>query len=634
MGHSISSFFHIFSHQKSSISFTSYPVHRTIRESCFMKEDVHTKGVSIMSKRQFRLLLVTALGILLTVSGLALAQNSEMAPLNPEFLEYREQLNSAENATTPFYGYIPPTVDLSHLQGPIFEGLHIAAYPSTYDLRNVSGVSYVTSVRNQDPFGTCWAFGTMGSLESTTLRNKQGVSAAAEPDYSEWHLAYFVYTDQTSLLLSFTPDTVAPGDNPTFDPGGNVFQSTAMLSRWTGAVNETDCPYWNTDKNPPASELPTGSESNARVVTSVLFLGSSSTTSFTQDDIKYALTNYGACAIRYCVAGNGMSSTASDAYWNHTTYSYYMDSAASSGGHIVTIVGWDDTYAAANFSTAPPGPGAWIVKNSWGTSWGDSGYFYLSYYDANIGYPAVFLGNDTTTFNYVYQYDFLGWVSNRGYGSTSAYFANVFTVGDNFSASEAPGSAAAGEALKAVSFYASTSNASYEIRVYTGVTGNPTSGTLVFGPQAGVLTAPGYYTIPLTTEIPLTAGDKFAVSVKLTTPGYNFPIPVENLETGYTDNARAHAGEGYISSNGAAWTDLTTIAGQEDSSVALKAFSVNYTGPTITPTGTPTTTPTGSPTAIPTVAPTGSGSGGGGGCSLGFVPLGLLFLLPLLVLKK
>ncbi len=582
------------------------------------------KGVSIMSKRQFRLLLVTALGILLTVSGLALAQNSEMAPLNPEFLEYRERLNSAEKGETPFYGYIPPTVDLSHLQGPIFEGLHTAAYPSTYDLRNVSGVSYVTSVRNQNPFGTCWAFGTMGSLESTTLRNKQGVSAAAEPDYSEWHLAYFAYTDQNSTLLSFTRDTVAPGSNVIFDQGGNTIKSTAILARWTGAVNETDCPYWNTDSNPPASELPTGNEPNARIVTSALFLGSS----YNESDIKYALTNYGAVTIIYYH---------DNPYWNAANNSYYMNvvAGAGDGWHLVTIVGWNDDYAAADFNTAPSGNGAWIVKNSWGTSWGDNGYFYLSYYDANIDNPTVFLGNDTTTtFNYVYQYDFLGWVSNRGYGSTSAYFANVFTVGDNFSVSEAPGSAAAGEALKAVSFYASTSNASYEIRVYTGVTGNPTSGTLVFGPQAGVLTAPGYQTIPLTTEIPLTAGDKFAVSVKLTTPGYNFPIPVENLETGYSDNARAHAGEGYISSNGAAWTDLTTIAGQEDSSVALKAFSVNYTGPTITPTGTPTTTPTGSPTAIPTVAPTGSGSGGGGGCSLGFVPLGLLFLLPLLVLKK
>ena len=60
--------------------------------------------------------------------------------------------------------------------------------------------------------------------------------------------------------------------------------------------------------------------------------------------------------------------------------------------HIVTIVGWDDTFPAANFlkDHQPPGPGAWIVKNSWDTDWGNDGYFYLSYYDMSLCYPQTF----------------------------------------------------------------------------------------------------------------------------------------------------------------------------------------------------------------------------------------------------
>lgn len=60
--------------------------------------------------------------------------------------------------------------------------------------------------------------------------------------------------------------------------------------------------------------------------------------------------------------------------------------------HVVTIVGWDDTFPAANFleDHQPPGPGAWIVKNSWSTDWGDDGYFYLSYYDMSLCYPQTF----------------------------------------------------------------------------------------------------------------------------------------------------------------------------------------------------------------------------------------------------
>ena len=48
------------------------------------------------------------------------------------------------------------------------------------------------------------------------------------------------------------------------------------------------------------------------------------------------------------------------------TASYYYN-GSSSTNHDVLIVGWDDNYAAANFATAPPGNGAFIVKNSWGT---------------------------------------------------------------------------------------------------------------------------------------------------------------------------------------------------------------------------------------------------------------------------
>ena len=92
----------------------------------------------------------------------------------------------------------------------------------------------------------------------------------------------------------------------------------------------------------------------------------------------------------------------------------------TSTNHEVTIVGWDDNYAATNFhgaAGAPPGNGAFIVKNSWGTSFGDRGYFYLSYYDTSIQDVTAFTAEPTSNYAAEYQYDPLGWVDNMGYGS-------------------------------------------------------------------------------------------------------------------------------------------------------------------------------------------------------------------------
>ena len=124
-----------------------------------------------------------------------------------------------------------------------------------------------------------------------------------------------------------------------------------------------------------------------------------------------------------------------ETYMNTDTWSHYTFNDEEST-HCVCIVGWDDTYSRKNFNRAhrPPGDGAWIVKNSWGseteyettdngekigcTEWGvvnddgkHTGYFYISYYDKTLEMPETFTfstniysaGGDMYTFAHDYM---------------------------------------------------------------------------------------------------------------------------------------------------------------------------------------------------------------------------------------
>ena len=99
----------------------------------------------------------------------------------------------------------------------------------------------------------------------------------------------------------------------------------------------------------------------------------------------------------------------------------------------MVIVGWDDSYSKDNFNTDLEGDGAFICQNSWGDNFGENGFFYISYYDTNIGTHNVVYTDIENTDNYdhIYQSDLCGWVGQLGYNKDSIYGANVFTAEGN-----------------------------------------------------------------------------------------------------------------------------------------------------------------------------------------------------------
>ena len=49
--------------------------------------------------------------------------------------------------------------------------------PETFDLRNVDGKSYVTSVKNQYPFGSCWGFAAIAAAETSILGDPENLTS-------------------------------------------------------------------------------------------------------------------------------------------------------------------------------------------------------------------------------------------------------------------------------------------------------------------------------------------------------------------------------------------------------------------------------------------------------------------------
>ena len=232
------------------------------------------------------------------------------------------------------------------------------------------------------------------------------------------------------------------------------------------------------------------------------------------------------------------------------TMSTYRDTKATVAdlNHEVCIVGWNDDFEPCRFSpdNRPARPGAWIVRNSWSRNWGLNGYFYLSY-DSKMFDGTVFVGGARSA-KRIHQYDPLGWCGSRGFGTNTAYCANVFKAHE-------------GERITDVAFYAGAIGTSYSIELTSAlpgvaVTGMPLAGEPLAQPQSGTFQVPGYHTVKLDKPLCVAKGSTFAVAVKLTTPGYTFPIPVQEREPGYSQSAAAEHGRSYISADGITWRDL------------------------------------------------------------------------------
>ena len=462
-----------------------------------------------------------AAGILLLTVAPAPAEEPEpqMAPL-PEY---------EEREFPPGTGFIPQRVDQSHItrqeMPEMFKDL--GPPPAQFDWRTTGKV---TSIRNQDTCGACYAFATLANIEARML-----IDGAGTYDFSENHAKECNYWDRSCA-------------------GGNYWQMADLFSK-TGTVLETCDPYvaWNTTCKttcPYQKTLLDWRRICGASVPSTAVL-------------KNYIYNYGPV---YTVLYVGDSND--NTWWN--TFSNYNGTYTLSysgpydPNHAVCIVGWDDSAVTKDGKA-----GAWIVRNSWGTSWGgtcgygsESGYFKIAYGSARIGEWSSFIYDwqNYDTNGGILYYDEGGWRQDWGYGVSylSAWGMCKFVP------------ASACQATR-VEFWTTDITTDVDVYLYDTFSGGTLSNLLASYTDTSFGEV-GYHSVAFSTPPSISAGNDVYAAVKFTNNSYGWPVAA--CDTGSIETNKT-----YLSLYGSTWTEMGAGSGT-DIAIRLR-YTTSTTAPGI-----------------------------------------------------
>ncbi|WP_158568177.1 GBS Bsp-like repeat-containing protein [Coprobacillus sp. AF33-1AC] len=364
-----------------------------------------------------------------------------------------------------------------------------AAMPSSYSSVEQG---YVTSVKNQNPNGNCWAFAACSVAETYLIKNNL---ATKDIDLSEAHLNYFTYNNKGDFYNNTNNDqTVIVNGETYYDKGIAPNMVQIALSNF-GLADEEDYPIKNVqtmngthdDQNNTTYRL-----TNSNLICDRVYKTDEKITVDYGDKVKQAILKNGSVFATYDHLNN---------YYNGQNSNYYNPNHDVWLNHAVTIVGWDDNYSASNFSYTPSRNGAWLIKNSWGTGFGNDGYFWMSYDESSLGYVYSFEFAPRDNIN-TYQYD---GTENTSYtmASFTRTYANVFQGKKDV------------ESLEAITL-GLRSLTPYTLKIYTGLTNpnDPTTGTEVLS-QSGINENIGNNYISLNEKVSIHKDEYYAIVITL-----------------------------------------------------------------------------------------------------------------------
>jgi len=220
------------------------------------------------------------------------------------------------------------------------------ALPTSFDWRTYD---VVPAVRNQGGCGSCFAFGTVGVMES------------ALKIYG-WPL-----TDLSEQFLVSCNNDGWNCDTGGFTAHKYHYDTLGTNQTAIGAVLEADMPYTETNGSC------TNAYNHPYILASWAFVPADEFTLTPVADIKNAIYNYGPITAGVC---------AGDEFSDYESGIFSTDETASACGggtnHQIILVGWND-------NNGVDVDGYWILRNSWDSSWGESGYMRIKYGTSRVG---------------------------------------------------------------------------------------------------------------------------------------------------------------------------------------------------------------------------------------------------------
>jgi C1A family cysteine protease len=304
---------------------------------------------AVLGKEKFAVLMVSSFVFLMAASVSFSAEIDDIhAAIKAKGAKWiadttaNQQLTDAQKISRLGLVVTPPATAAA--QGKILKS--VAATPlwsapsGGYDWRNVGGTDYVTPSKDQGLCGDCWAFAATAALESYTLING-------------------MYDANLNLSEQVLVSCAGAGSCK-----GGPLDLAATYLKSTGLPTDSAYPY--TGGNGTCSKAAAGWQQNTDKINGWSWLTNGTPT---VDTIKNGIYTYGPAVIAM--------EAYSDLYaYKSGVYSY--TTGKDLGGHAVLVIGYSD-------SAAYPGGGYFIVKNSWGNTWGEGygsepgGYFRIAY---------------------------------------------------------------------------------------------------------------------------------------------------------------------------------------------------------------------------------------------------------------